>query len=264
MHVSPQWRVIRQGGGGMSHWGLYIILVNHFVKSTLIEDETIPKALWTRHRACAPGYRSQMSYPFRGSSADLPGGSAKLTPFFPLNIFQFSIPLTRYARYAPGGEMDTLFSFYAFSFTRMMYRPQWNIPPPPGVEYTPLLFTTLYIELRSTLNQSTAHATRVMVKIVDTSTRLVQSLSPGHIILGGRRTHIAIFNLHVQCVCHHNDVSSVVWAVIKLKRFHLYNDCSSHQWSINFVSRSRTEYQCYPTTLSLKSVIFLLVQLIHF
>ena len=31
----------RGGGGGMSHWGLYIILVNHFLKSTLNEDEVL-------------------------------------------------------------------------------------------------------------------------------------------------------------------------------------------------------------------------------
>ena len=45
------------GGGGMSHWGLYIIRsVNHSLESTLNEDEaTVPKALWTLHRACAPG-----------------------------------------------------------------------------------------------------------------------------------------------------------------------------------------------------------------
>ena len=93
------------GGGGMSHWGLYIIRVNYFLKSTLNEDEaTVPTALWTLHRACAPRYRSQISYPFRGSSADLSGGSVNLIPFFFLHIFLFSIPLTRYARYAPGGE----------------------------------------------------------------------------------------------------------------------------------------------------------------
>ena len=69
--------------GGMSHWGLYIILVNHFLKSTLNKDEaTKPTALCTRQHACAPGYRSQISYPFRGSSADLSGGSVNLIPFF--------------------------------------------------------------------------------------------------------------------------------------------------------------------------------------
>ena len=47
--------------------GLYIIRVNNFLKSTLNEDEaTVPTALWTLHRTCAPGYRSQISYPFRG------------------------------------------------------------------------------------------------------------------------------------------------------------------------------------------------------
>ena len=29
------------GGGGMSHGGLYIIRVNHFLKSTLNEDEVL-------------------------------------------------------------------------------------------------------------------------------------------------------------------------------------------------------------------------------
>ena len=48
-------------GGGMSHWGLYIICVNHSLKGTLNEDE--PRV----HTKPAPGYRSQISYPFRGS-----------------------------------------------------------------------------------------------------------------------------------------------------------------------------------------------------
>ena len=122
MHLEPG-----GGGGGMSHWGLYIIRVNHFLKSTLNEDEEmVPTALWTLHRACAPGYRSQISYPFRRLSADLSGVSVNLIPFFHISLFL--IPLTRYARYAPGGEIDTL-------FTRFYWR-GWCTGPnetcPPG------------------------------------------------------------------------------------------------------------------------------------
>ena len=70
--------------GGMSHWGLYIIRVNHFLKSTLNEDEaTVPTALWTLHRARAPGYRSQICYPFRGLSVDLSAEYENLIPFPP-------------------------------------------------------------------------------------------------------------------------------------------------------------------------------------
>ena len=45
----------------MSHWGLYIIRVNHSLKGTLNEDE--PRV----RTKLAPGYSSQISYPFRGS-----------------------------------------------------------------------------------------------------------------------------------------------------------------------------------------------------
>ena len=113
------------GGGGMSHWGLYIIHVNHFLKSTLNEDDaTVSTAIWTLHCKCAPGYCSQISYPFRGSSADLYRDLWIWYPFF--HIFLFSIPLTRYA---PGGEKDTL-------FTRFYWRgwctgPNETCPPPP-------------------------------------------------------------------------------------------------------------------------------------
>ena len=65
----------------------------------------IPTAIGTRHRACAPRYRSQISYPFRGP---VQGICEFDTLFFLLHILLFSIPLTRYARYAPGGEKDTL------------------------------------------------------------------------------------------------------------------------------------------------------------
>ena len=61
------------------------------------------------HRGIAPKFHTL--------SADHPrtylsGGSVNLIPFF-FHIFLFSIPLMRYARYAPGGEKDTLFTrFY--------------------------------------------------------------------------------------------------------------------------------------------------------
>ena len=128
-----------ESGGGMSHWGLSIICVNHFLKSTLNEDEArVSTALWTLHHACAPKYRSQISYPFRGSSADLSGDLWIWYPFFLLHIFPLSIPLTRYARYAPGGVFLTSFywrgwcccyikykghSLFEEYSTRMMYRP---------------------------------------------------------------------------------------------------------------------------------------------
>ena len=87
----------------------------------------VPTALWTLHRACALEYRSQISYPFPGLSADLFAESVNLIPFF--HIFLFSIPLTRYARYEPGGKKDTL-------FTRFYWRgwctgPNETCPPPP-------------------------------------------------------------------------------------------------------------------------------------
>ena len=108
--------------GGMSHWGLYIIRVNHFLKSTLNEDEaTVPTALWTLHRACAPGYSSQISYPFRGLSA----GSVNLIPFFS----DFPVFDTLNARRALRAGWRKRYPFYAFLLTRMMYRPQWDMPP---------------------------------------------------------------------------------------------------------------------------------------
>ena len=108
----------------MSHWGVYIIRVNHFLKSTLNEDEaTVPTALWTLHRACAPGYRSQI-YPFRGSS----GGYVNLIPFFPSYFPVFD---TVNAIRALRAGWRKRFPLYAFLLTRMMYRPQWDMPPPP-------------------------------------------------------------------------------------------------------------------------------------
>ena len=125
--------------GGMSLWGLYIIRVNHFLKSTLNEDEaTVPTALWTLHRACAPGYRSQISYPFRGSSADLSGRSVNLIPFFSY----FPVFDTLNAIRALRAGWRNRYPFYAFLLTRMMYRPQWDMPPTPRV---PCPFPSLVI-----------------------------------------------------------------------------------------------------------------------
>ena len=91
------------GGGGMSHWGLlqlYIIRVNHFLKSTLNEDEATVPTLSEQyvHSACAPGYRSQISHPFRGLSADLSGvrGNCESTLFSNFPVFDTLLPLTRY------------------------------------------------------------------------------------------------------------------------------------------------------------------------
>ena len=110
------------GGEGMSHWGLYIIRVNPFLKSTLHEDEaTVPTAPWTLHRACAPGYRSQISYPFHGLSV----GSVNLIPFFSY----FPVFETLNAIRALWAGWRKRYPFYAFLLTWMMYRPQWDMPP---------------------------------------------------------------------------------------------------------------------------------------
>ena len=89
----------------MSHCGLYIILVNHFLKSTLNEDE------------------------FPTLSTDCPWTCPGVlwfwcTLFF--HIFLFSIPLTRYTL---GGKKDTLFT--RFHLPRWCTGPQWDMPPPP-------------------------------------------------------------------------------------------------------------------------------------
>ena len=115
----------------MSHWGLYIIRVNHFLKSTLNEDETmVPTALWTLHRACAPRRTGVLLLDFLPFPRIVRGPvRADLWIWYPFfHIFLFSIPVTRYARYAPGGEIDTL-------FTRFYWR-GWCTGPnetcPPG------------------------------------------------------------------------------------------------------------------------------------
>ena len=115
------------GGGGMCHWGLYIMRVNHFLKSTLKRgwSDGTHSSLNTTPRV-RTGVSLPDSYPFRGLSA----GSVNLIPFF--HIFLFSIPLTRgtrYARYEPGGEKDTLFTRF---YWRGWYTgPNETCPPPP-------------------------------------------------------------------------------------------------------------------------------------
>ena len=101
------------GGGGMSHWGLYI---NH--SQSLSEKH--PKRGWSdgTHSSLntTPRMRNRGIAPrFPTLSADCPrtclGDLWIWYPFF--HIFLFTIHLTRYARYAPSGEKDTLFTrFY--------------------------------------------------------------------------------------------------------------------------------------------------------
>ena len=127
------------GGGGMSHWDLYIICINDSLKGTQNEDEvTYPQScsLWTRHRACAPGPHRGITPKFPTLSADrqqtCPGDLwiwYHFPPFF--HIFLFSIPLTRYASYTPGGEKDTSTLFTCFYLRRWCTGPNETFPPPP-------------------------------------------------------------------------------------------------------------------------------------
>ena len=63
--------------GAMSHWGLYIIRVNHSLKGTLNEDE--PRV----RTKPAPGYRSQISYLSADRRWTCPGDLWIWYPFFP-------------------------------------------------------------------------------------------------------------------------------------------------------------------------------------
>ena len=117
------------GGGGACLIGACTSSASiTFWKSTVNEDEaTVPTALWTLHRACAPGYRSQISYLFRGSSADLSGGSVNLIPFF--SYFPVFDTLNAIRALRAGGEKDKI-------FTRFYWRgwctgPNETCPPPP-------------------------------------------------------------------------------------------------------------------------------------
>ena len=88
------------------------VRVNHFLKSTLNEDEVLNN-FDTLYRETI---RDIFCIPLIGIFFFI--------RFVFLHIFLFSIPLTRYAQYAPGGEKEFFFTcFYVFLFTRMMYRP---------------------------------------------------------------------------------------------------------------------------------------------
>ena len=88
----------------------------------------LPTAIGTRHRACAPRYRSQISYPFRGHVR----GSCEFDTLF-LRFPRFRYPKrdTRVTRLV--AKKIPFYAFLFTAFTRMMYmyRPQWDIPPPP-------------------------------------------------------------------------------------------------------------------------------------
>ena len=113
MHVSPQWRVIRQGGGG----GACLIALYKF---TLLLLLLLHKSLCEKHpnRGWSDrSYDTQSSLnstPFVCTGVSLPNVlpfprivrgpvQGDLWFWLPLlHIFLFSIPLTRYARHAPG------------------------------------------------------------------------------------------------------------------------------------------------------------------
>ena len=114
-------------GGGGGHVSLGPV---HHPRQSLSEEH--PKRGWSdgTHSSLntTPHVRTGISLPdFLPFPRTCLGRSVNLIPF--LHIFLFSIPLTLYARYAPGGEKDTL--FYTFLLTRMLSRPQWDMPPPP-------------------------------------------------------------------------------------------------------------------------------------
>ena len=115
--------------GGMSHWGLHIIRLNHSLKGTLNEDEASCLNTTPRVRTRpAPEYRSQIPYPFCESSADLSGGSVNLIPFFPPSYFPVFDTLNA-IRALRAGWWKEWYPFYAFLFRRMMYRPQMRHAP---------------------------------------------------------------------------------------------------------------------------------------
>ena len=93
--IATMWALVGYPGEACLIWALYIIRVNHFLKSTLIEDEeTVPTALWTLQPRVRTGLSLPNFLPFlRIVRGHCPGGSVNLIPFF--HIFLFSIPLTR-------------------------------------------------------------------------------------------------------------------------------------------------------------------------
>ena len=120
-----------RGGGGGGHFSLGPV---HHPRQSLSEKH--PKRGWSdgTHSSLntTPRVRTGLSLPdfLYTLSADCPRNLWIWYLFF-LHIFLFSIPLTRYARYEPGGEKDTL-------FTRFYWRgcctgPNETCPPPRGV-----------------------------------------------------------------------------------------------------------------------------------
>ena len=88
---------------------------------------TVPTALWTLHVAWEPGNRSQISYTLPWIFHGPVQGIFDFDTFF---FFLFSIPLINAIRALRSGWWKDSYPFYAFLLTRMMYRPQWDNPPP--------------------------------------------------------------------------------------------------------------------------------------
>ena len=151
------WHIHQSRGMGVGGGGGHVSLgpVHHPHKSL---SEKHPKRGWSdddTHSSLntTPRVRTGLSIPnflpFPRTCRSR--GSVDLIPFF--HIFLFLIPLTRYARYVPGGEKDTL-------FTRFYLR-GWCTSPnetcPPGHQYTTwksIVYTPNHKWL-STIHQST-------------------------------------------------------------------------------------------------------------
>ena len=90
----------------MSHWGLSIIRVNHFLKGTLNEDEaTVPTA--SEHYTAV---HTGVSFPDFLPFPRIVHGICEFEPFF--SYLPGFDTLNGYARYEPGGEKDTQTRFY--------------------------------------------------------------------------------------------------------------------------------------------------------
>ena len=117
----------------MSHWGLYVIRVNHFLKSTLNVNED--EAIDSTHSSLntTPRVRTGISLPdflpfpriVRG-----PACPGHLWIWYPFSSSYFPVFDTLNAICALRAGWGKRYPFYAFLLTRMMYRPQWDPPPP--------------------------------------------------------------------------------------------------------------------------------------